>query len=460
MSTTFPPIINTIADVIRGDDRWEIATIQPRYVQACPKEFAKVMAPIGSGHPVQPHHWLSLKFWMQSTTGGLGVFWISNPVSDEVSRNAILTELLLDPLAGFDYKGGSRDWRVQPEIAFAGKTISDSWWRKGHSPDLNVGRESVKAKLAEWSVRVAALLAVLGRCHPTGGTRRASSSGPAAPTVQRPLPVRSSGTGTTAPIAVPHPAPSSDAEFKWLRSFRAQPHFTSIFEIYPNETRMYGTQEMYGDWDAELLLMAKDAGSSRIFLPRSVGGRGWRWTHDPSRPTNRNLEGIARDLGCPLFYASFLGPLLRNDDQESGPLTITAETRVFIERLFVWTVRRMSKLKTVAVLGNDAWRELAVAAGVGTEASRWKERHLSGQPLSIELAGKKISLFALNHPARIPAATLRQQPGWKRIVSLHGRGEAGSIVTSALETLRSFRGALPGITRDDLGDMKHEGHQA
>jgi hypothetical protein len=459
MSTTFPPIINTIADVIRGDDRWEIATIQPRYVQACPKEFAKVMAPIGSGRDVAPSQWFALEFWIQDDKNGLGAFWWANSVSNDAKRNAILDVLLADPTSGIRYQGRG-DWPSQAEIPFSGVTISQSWWPKGRSPDLSKARDSVRRCLDDWSDRVPSICAALRRA--LGGVASASPT----PVVSTRLNSKSNGQiehtrASPSPSVSPLPhTVDSDAEFKWLRSFRAQPHFTSIFEIYPNETRMYGTQEMYGDWDAELLLMAKDAGSSRIFLPQTEGGRGWRWTHDPSRPTNRNLEGIARDLGCPLFYASFLGPLLRNDDQESGPLTITAETRVFIERLFGWTVRRMSKLKTVAVLGNDAWRELAVAAGVGTEASRWKERHLSGQPLSIELAGKKISLFALNHPSRIPAATLRQQPGWKRIVSLHGRGEAGSNVTSALETLRSFRGALPGITRDDLADMKHEGHQA
>lgn len=220
------------------------------------------------------------------------------------------------------------------------------------------------------------------------------------------------------PLATP-PIPSD------IRGFRYQPHYTSIFEIYPDETHLYGTEDLYGDWGGEVLLLAKDAGASSNFLPASRGGSGWAWVHNPARRTNRNLVPLAEQLPCGKLYASILACLLRNDDQESGPIFLDDRVRAFVKRVLLWTLEQMPRVRSVAVLGGDSWRESMRALDLRQEGREWKARHLSGEPVEVRVAGKRIEFFALNHPARITADRLMQQPGWRRLARKHGATMGG-----------------------------------
>nr|HMN40490.1 hypothetical protein [Phycisphaerales bacterium] len=179
----------------------------------------------------------------------------------------------------------------------------------------------------------------------------------------------------------------------------------------------YGTEDWHGDWNARVLFMAKDAGSSRIFRSLAQGGRGWPWVTDPSRPTNRNLRPLLDMVPGGKLYASFLGPLLRNDDRESGDLPSTPAIKAFVDDLFRWTVDNMQNVQVVAVLGREAWVAVTRSAGCPEGFAQWKRRHTSGLPLDVAVSGKQLSLFALNHPARIPATALMAQAGWRRILS-------------------------------------------
>lgn len=212
----------------------------------------------------------------------------------------------------------------------------------------------------------------------------------------------------------------------WIRGFRAQPLYTSIFEIYPNERRLYGTEDWHGDWNARVLFLAKDAGSSRIFRPISSGGRGWAWITNPARPTNRNLAPLLNSLPNGKLYASFLGPLLRNDDQESGNLPMTSSVARFATDLFLWTASEMTNMDTVAVLGREAWLVVTRAVGHAETFADWKRRHSSGEPLQVSIAGKTRSLVSLYHPARISSERLLVQPGWSWIMNQHERISAVS----------------------------------
>src|SRR5436190_11588551 len=67
---------------------------------------------------------------------------------------------------------------------------------------------------------------------------------------------------------------------KYLRSHRP---FTNIYEIFRHEPFVFGTESLYGDWDAELLIMAQDAGPACEFErlrdnnhPHPFAHREWR----------------------------------------------------------------------------------------------------------------------------------------------------------------------------------------
>jgi hypothetical protein len=400
-------LLSLARDAVRQTAGWHTVEQTDRWIQVVPDEIANRLPPIGESGRRSARDWLTLEFWIQDSSAGLGMFWWVNPVIDLPKRNATLDRLFADARTGFVRKS-VKDWRALPEFAIAGETISSSWWPKGGTPSLSTAAAEIKARISEWNHRVGAMAAaigspdVLGREHGTPSVKAVvSKSLPSEPR----SPTRVSGTPAQTTPLIPTK----------FRKFRAQPHYTSIFEIYPDETHIYGTEDWHGDWSARVLFMAKDAGSSRIFKPVTKGGRGWKWITNHSRPTNRNLRPLIDSLPGGKLYGSFLGPLLRNDDQESGELVIDESIRAFVQDLFQWTVSQMPHLETVAVLGKDAWRELMLAIDLPEESSRWKVRHLSGKPLLANIAGRTIHLVALNHPARIVGPKLMQQPGWRWI---------------------------------------------
>ena len=428
-ASMFPPrhtVVDSILRVVGNDPEWRVVSTTSSLIRTIPRILQEVLPPCGVS-PVAPESsWLTLDFWAEISASRLGVFWRANPVTDEATRNQIL-KALLDAGAhtGFEYKGSAAAWMEGATPAFSGRTVSDRWWPKNGDPDLRMAALEVARQLELWTERLPAVLKQIRVAQARGviSERDQQVLLPAQEpldTARRPrsdAPRRVQSTPAQAPTNASTPPIPDD-----IRGFRAQPHYTSIFEVYPDETHIYGTEDLYGDWNAEVLLMAKDAGSSRNFLPPSTGGLGWAWVHNPARPTNRNLVPLAEQLPCGKLYASFLGPLLRNDGQESGDLVIDASIRQFIQRLFIWTVENMPRLKTVAVLGQEGWRELNDALGMPHEARAWKRRHLSGEPLRVELGGRGVYLVALNHPARISASVLMQQPGWKWILQRHAGG--------------------------------------
>ncbi|GMV24581.1 MAG: hypothetical protein AMXMBFR58_06120 [Phycisphaerae bacterium] len=408
--TTEPAVIDKVldqvAEAVNASGTWKVVKRTTTLVQAVAGPITARMPCIGAVE--YGKNWLTLDFWIQSPDGGLGVFWRSNRVTDIAARNHVLAAILADSRTGFLYKGRADWWHV-PEPAFCGRTVSSTWWPKGSSPSLTGAAAEVGRCLTEWSARIPAIVEAI-KTAPPGS---ASVAAVVVPSSNGHVRAKSPPRATDGSR---HTTPLIPSEF---RRFRAQPEYTSIFEIYPDETRIYGTEDLYGDWDAEVILMAKDAGNSRNFKPREQGGLGWAWVHNPSRSTNRNLIPLAEQLPGGKLYASFLGPLLRNDGGESGPLFMDGRVRAFVRSLFEWTIASMPRVQTVAVLGQEAWREVVTAAGKEPESREWKPRHLSGDPLSVSVAGKEIRLVALNHPARIPAYTLMQQPGWRWILSQH-----------------------------------------
>jgi hypothetical protein len=387
--------------------RWQTVEQTDRWIQVVPDDLTNRLPPIGESGRRSARHWLTLEFWIQDRAAGLGMFWWVNPVIDLAKRNATLERLFADGQTGF-VRNSVKDWRALHEFAIAGKTISFDWWPKGGTPSLSSAAPDIEAHITEWNQRLGAILAAIGSANEPEQSYVAASTTPV-PSERRPIERRLPAKQSPAPARTTPPIPTK------FRTFRAQPHYTSIFEIYPDETRIYGTEDWHGDWSARVLFMAKDAGSSRIFKPLAKGGRGWNWVTNHARPTNRNLRPLIDSLPGEKLYGSFLGPLLRNDDRESGDLVIDESIRAFVQELFQWTVSQMPNLDTVAVLGKDAWRELTLAIRSPEESNRWQVRHLSGKPLLVNIAGRSIHLVALNHPARIVGPKLMEQPGWRWI---------------------------------------------
>src|SRR5690606_12648516 len=81
---------------------------------------------------------------------------------------------------------------------------------------------------------------------------------------------------------------------------RRSPHraYSSIYELCPEETRIFGTESLYCDWDAETFLLAKDFAPACLIdqrladgCPRPFHHTDWSTSGEPCTgdATNRNL---------------------------------------------------------------------------------------------------------------------------------------------------------------------------
>jgi len=175
--------------------------------------------------------------------------------------------------------------------------------------------------------------------------------------------------------------------------------YTSIYEFCPNETRLYGTESLYGDWDGELLLLSKDFAPRWVVEKRVARGdlRPFRHEDVPGRmgfQTNRNLRLLADDIPCGKLYGSALAGLLRNDNKTSGALPDYPAIRPYMRDVLRWVIEQMPNLRAIACLGADAWRCATGALDVGQV-----DRASIRDPVR-PLEADGLQVFALHHTSR------------------------------------------------------------
>jgi hypothetical protein len=149
--------------------------------------------------------------------------------------------------------------------------------------------------------------------------------------------------------------------------------------LCPRETRLYGTESLYGDWDGAVLLLAKDFAPSRIVHDRIRDGDPRPYRHEKTMRTNRRLEGLAapyEDQG--LLYGSALANLLRADGMLSGTLPNRDAAIAYGAQVFQFVIEHMPNLTKVVCLGQDAWDCACLATGLH---GNWAARRDAGQPL-------------------------------------------------------------------------------
>jgi hypothetical protein len=274
------PLKSLISKTIAADSRWRIVTAEPTLVRAIPTELEEVLPSIGNLSGVSDSAWLTLHFWIDSRPKPrLGVFWRSTSVRDRESRNRVLKALLESGGTGFTYRGAKNAWSGKDDPTFSGKTVSNEWWPAREGPDLLAAADDIRNQLRDWNKHLPNILHALtntagrissnARIHPAqpqADPRTLTTYDPRNPSVvskrpQGPTQLKKSKIKLTPPLP------------DWLRDDLFQPHYTNIHALlaHPrltpeqraeNTRRLYGTETMDGfnDWNASVLLLAKDAG--------------------------------------------------------------------------------------------------------------------------------------------------------------------------------------------------------
>jgi hypothetical protein len=218
-------------------------------------------------------------------------------------------------------------------------------------------------------------------------------------------------------------APSIPA---WIKRFK-HPGYTNAFEFLPdNCPRFFATETLFGDWDAPVLLLAKDTAPTQVMCDRVKveGTDGWRHSQRArgdrgGYQTNERLLTMARQVPCAKLYGSATANMLYDDpgwsrslpDFHSGPL------HEYLVDVLRWVVGNMPELRVVACLGREAWYLTAVVLGrsdIACEAGcRDKERMIDGV-----VNDRTIMASAHYHPAR--ASLEQRRLGWSQVVSTAG----------------------------------------
>src|SRR5262245_25967632 len=97
----------------------------------------------------------------------------------------------------------------------------------------------------------------------------------------------------------------------WIRN--ADVHgYVAAHQLCPTETRLFGTESLYGDWGGRVLVLAQDFGPMRMVLDRIASCNARPFSHKDGMRTNDRLQHLAGPLcAAGLVYGSALGNLLR-----------------------------------------------------------------------------------------------------------------------------------------------------
>lgn len=204
----------------------------------------------------------------------------------------------------------------------------------------------------------------------------------------------------------------------WIRSFHC-PGYTNIFELLPEETKLFCTETLFGDWDAPTLLLAKDAAPVDVIQERMAEEDEDPWRHsrrDLDRMgwrTNEKLVELSQHVLGSKLYGSALAHLLKNDQATSSPLPgFNADPlRGHLRRVLDFVVKEMASLSTIICLGNESWNlvRLSFAPGVQRQSPR-------AFPVSVNAHGKPITVFRMYHTSRpFEGGWARRHEEWRRV---------------------------------------------
>ena len=194
----------------------------------------------------------------------------------------------------------------------------------------------------------------------------------------------------------------------WIRMAKV-PGYVTAHSLSPVETRLYGTESLYGDWDGSVLLLAKDYGPSRILRDRIAVSYSDAYRHVGGMRANRVLLRLARPFERHgILYGSALANLLRDDGRVSGTLPHRRLALDYGTQVTRFVVGSMPNLRCIMCMGSEAWECASRALG---REGEWIAHRDSGQPLGL--------LIAAFHPcARVSREQLTRP--WEALGQLVG----------------------------------------
>lgn len=178
--------------------------------------------------------------------------------------------------------------------------------------------------------------------------------------------------------------------------------YTNIYELLPDERAVYGTETLYGDWAAALLVLAQDFTTDANMRGRITAGDPTPYHHTPTLETNVKLAQLITGSGYTggVLYGSALAGLLKHQVNRGDKLTNQRAARKYGGRVLRFVVDNMPNLTAVACLGNVAWDCACEELHDARPHPAWQIQLGADPPLIIEFDGRRIALVSMSHRSR------------------------------------------------------------
>jgi len=198
----------------------------------------------------------------------------------------------------------------------------------------------------------------------------------------------------------------------WIKTHIPPRGWTNVFTLVPSNEHLYGTETLFGDWDGQTLLLAKDGAPTGVIRELRDKGEKRPWRHAQRElgdsggyKTNENLAAAAATLPGGKLYGSATANLLCDDPRWSRSLPgfRTGPLHEYLKRVLEWVLESMPNVERIACLGQEAWFLTSIVLGRADLSSKFTRARNSCEPLIGNCRGKQLSVFALFHPAaRVP----------------------------------------------------------
>jgi len=194
----------------------------------------------------------------------------------------------------------------------------------------------------------------------------------------------------------------------WIRKYDPPSGWTNVFALVPSNQHVYGTETLFGEWNARTLLLAKDGAPTGVIRALRDKGEARPWRHaqrelgDPGGfKTNESLVESARQLPGGKLYGSATANLLYDDPRWSRALPgfYRGPLHEYLKRVLCWVLESMPNIERVACLGKEAWFLTSVVLGQDGASRRFSHHRDLRTPILGHCANKQITAFALYHPA-------------------------------------------------------------
>lgn len=185
--------------------------------------------------------------------------------------------------------------------------------------------------------------------------------------------------------------------------------YRNINELYKQSNQLHACETLFGDWDAEVMILAQDAANFNTLKKMAEESNNNPFRHCPKNKTNQNLYEVMNslkffDLGsyeipnnkkCGLYYANAIW-LLKDSDGMSGSITKTKEAYKENKKVFDATVFNLPKLKLILTLGAHSFNFLKFFYG-GQISNDWHQSVAERKVNAVQVGERNLLIGSIYH---------------------------------------------------------------